>query len=81
MSYETALERAISDQILIIANRSEPRVTQGELAEVAGVTRESMNKYLRGKTPMPLPALIALCDHLEVPLQQLVSRAEAQIEQ
>lgn len=81
MTYESALEQAISDQILTIANRKDPKVNQTELAEAAGITRESMNKYLRGRVAMPLPVLIAVCDHLEVPLRRLVALAEAQTRQ
>lgn len=76
-----SLEEAINDQILSRARRHEPRITQGELAEAAGISRESMNNYLRGRSSMPLPVLIAICDHLGVSMHDLVKAADTQSKQ
>ena len=34
--------------------------TQKDLAEIVGVTRETFNKYMKGKTPMPSHVLFAV---------------------
>lgn len=79
---QISVEEAILEQIDLLARRRKPkRATQGDLAEAAGVSRESMNGYLRGKSPMPLPALIAICDYLGVSMHDLVKAAVLQSEQ
>ena len=78
-TFTSELEAAIADQIQVIARRSDPRITQGDMAKAAGVGREAMNNYLTGKRAMPLPVLLNVCELLGVDLNDLATRAYAQL--
>lgn len=78
---KTDLEGAILDQIILVMNRVTPKVSQGDLAEHAGVSRESISNYLNGKRAMPLGVLVAICERLGVSMTDLVNRAYSQLGQ
>lgn len=54
--------------------RKERRLTQGVLAEKAGLSKRTIVDYEGGKAEPELASLIGLADALEVPLDQLVGR-------
>ena len=72
--FETPLEREIVTRMYRHA-RAE-RVSQAQLAEAAGITREAMSSYINGHRPIPFRVLLAACDRLNLPFEQLVAEAE-----
>lgn len=80
-TFQYELEEAIADQILVIAKRADPKITQTDMAKAANISRESMNNYLSGRRGMPLPVLLAVCELLGISLNDLASRAYAQLGQ
>lgn len=54
-------------------------MTQKDLAEVVGVGRPAMNRYMKGHQSMPMPTLFKVADALGLTPHTLLERAEARI--
>lgn len=55
------------DYSQIIRNlRVDHDLTQGQIAEIIGTTKNQVGKYERGEQEMPIRHLIALCNYYEV---------------
>ena len=53
-------EVALAAQIRV--DLAEREMTQKDLAEKVGVTRETFNKYMKGKSPVPMPIFFAVAE-------------------
>jgi len=71
--FQSATESNIAAEILIAARRM--KISQAALAKEAGTSRETMNAYLNGRTPMPVSVLLAICEVIDIPLHTLARRA------
>lgn len=54
---------------------------QQDLAEMVGITRESMSRYLSGKKSMPMPTFFRVADAFGVSPRELMYRAELRVEE
>lgn len=61
------------------AERAARQLTVSQLAEKSGVTGQSLLRYLNEKRPIPVPTLYQICEGLEIPVHELVRRAEARL--
>lgn len=68
---------AIAEQLR--AERSARRLTFKELAERSGINEQSVLRYLNGKRDIPIPALYALAEGLEVTVHEVIARAESRL--
>lgn len=67
------LQRAITVELKVeLASRE---WTQAELAERAGVSRETMNRYMRNKVGMPISTFDAICRALGASPAAIIARA------
>lgn len=76
-TYGERLEAALSTQIKV--ELVERDMTQKDLAEVVGVGRPAMNRYMKGHQSMPMPTLFKVADALGLTPHTLLERAEARI--
>lgn len=53
-----------------------PRLTIGQLADAAGVSRPALVSYQQGRAPMPWPARARLAAFLEAHAMRLLALAE-----
>lgn len=75
--FHSEREAALVQQLAAVARAR--KHTQAELAEVAGVGRPALSAWFNGHAPMPIPALVAICDHIGLPPDALVRMAQAQV--
>ena len=59
--------------------RTEARLTDAEIAERAGLTRTSVNRYLNGRRDIPLGLVLAIADLAQQTPASIVERIEQQI--
>ena len=52
-------------------------ITQERIAEIANVTRQSVNQWLNKKTLPTLQSVLAIAEHFNVSVEQLVYRSES----
>lgn len=77
-TYGERLEAALAIQIKV--ELAERDMDQKDLAEVAGVERVTLNRYLKGHRSMPMPVFFRVAEALGVTPQVLMQRAEARID-
>lgn len=53
--------------------------TQAQLAEKVGVGREAMNRYLKGRTAMPFPLVLAISEAFGYKQTHLLLRAQERL--
>lgn len=70
----TPLERAVIKEIR--AELAANEWTQADLAKEVGVGREAMNRYLKGRTVMPFPVVIAISEAFGLGHLDIILRAE-----
>lgn len=75
--YGDNLASAIAQQLR--AERAAAGYTYKELADKAGLTEQSVTRYLTEKREVKSAVLGALCDALEISPQELVTRAVERI--
>lgn len=68
------VQRALLRQI--DAERTKREMTQQDLADAIGVTRETLGRQLGGKHKMTLDLLMRISEALDVPVLSLLSDAE-----
>lgn len=78
MEKETSpAEAALSTQVRVeLAARG---WTQQDLANKTGVTRETFNKYMKGRSPMPMPVFFALAEAFEYSPRELMQLVEERV--
>lgn len=75
---EMELQRAIAVEVKMeLVSRD---WTQADLAARAGVSRESMNRYMRNKVGMPVTTFGAICQALGVGPAEIMARAMKRID-
>lgn len=52
------------------------RVSQGAIAQAAGVSRSTINEYLNGHTPIPMGAYLDICTALNISPQGLIAEIQ-----
>lgn len=61
------------------AERAARQMTVQQLAGKSGVTEQSLLRYLNEKRAIPIPALYQICEGLDIPVHELVRRAETRL--
>lgn len=61
------------------AERAASNLTIHDLAEKAGVTEQSLQRYLSERRDIPIPVLYQICTGLGVPVDEVIRRAEARL--
>lgn len=74
MSTREEKRRAVLKQISM--EMRERDMTQQGLADAVGVSRGAMSRYLNGHAELSYGQLMALADAFEMPLSELIRRAE-----
>jgi len=78
-TYGEKLEAAVALQIKV--ELVERQMDQKDLAEIAGIERVTLNRYLKGHRSMPMPIFFRVAEALKISPYELMERAEARIEQ
>ena len=68
---------ALSDMLIYLRKRN--RVSQGELAEVLGVSRSSVSMYELGEREPGIETLEAIADYFNVDMNTLTGRAQVDL--
>ena len=68
---------ALSDMLIYLRKRK--RVSQGELAEVLGVSRSSVSMYELGEREPGIETLEAIADYFNVDMNTLTGRAQVDL--
>lgn len=69
---EERMEMALATQVKV--ELAERDLTQTDLAELVGVGRPAMNRYMRGKASMPMPTFFKVADALGLSADVLMTR-------
>jgi len=72
---EERMESALATQIKV--ELAERDLTQTDLAELVGVGRPAMNRYMRGKASMPMPTFFKVAEALSLSPAVLMDRVVA----
>lgn len=78
-TYGDRLEAALSTQIRV--ELAERDMTQQELAAKLEIQKATLNRYMKNRASWPMPVFIRAASVLGVSAHELMSRAEARIEQ
>lgn len=73
------LAAAVASQLR--AERAAAQMTYKELADAAGMTEQSVMRYLTGKRDIPLPEFAKMAEALGLTPYELMKRAESRIHQ
>jgi transcriptional regulator with XRE-family HTH domain len=73
------MEQALAKQIKIELINS--NMSQTRLAELVGIDRTTVNRYLNGKLPMGFDDVVGMANALGMNLSELARRAEALLPQ
>ncbi|MFF1382822.1 helix-turn-helix domain-containing protein [Arthrobacter sp. NPDC058288] len=77
-TYGERLEAALAKQIKI--ELAERDMDQKDLAELVGVERATLNRYMQVKRSIPMPVFFKIAEALGVTPQVLMQRSEARIQ-
>ena len=70
-------EVALASQVRV--DLAEREMTQKDLAEKVGVTRETFNKYMKGKSPMPMPVFFSVAEAFGYSPKQFMQLVENRV--
>lgn len=77
-TYGDKLEAALATQIRVeLAARD---MEQKELAEKVGIERATLNRYMKGHRPMPMPTFFKIAEAFGVTARELMMRVEDRVE-
>lgn len=77
-TYGERLEQALGVQIKI--ELVERDMLQRDLADAIGIERATLNRYMRGRTSMPMPVFYRIAAALSLSPVELMRRVEARIQ-
>lgn len=77
--YGDLFGKAVAEQLR--AERSAARLTQKQLAERAGMSDQSVMRYLNGTRDIPIAALADIANALGVSVEVIVERATQRLRQ
>lgn len=77
-TYGIDIQSAIAD--MLRAERAIQGTTLDELAERAGMPKVTLQRYLRAQRDIPLKALADICRALDVPMGEIIQRAEQRLQ-
>ncbi|MCB9377118.1 MAG: helix-turn-helix transcriptional regulator [Microthrixaceae bacterium] len=75
------MQPATGDSLInnIRAEMARRRVDQGDIARLLGLSRNAVSDRLRGRSRIQLDELQAIATFLQVPLEQLLAPADAEV--
>lgn len=76
-TYGERLETALATQIKV--ELVERGMDQKDLADLVGIERATLNRYLKGHRSIPMPVFFQVAEALGVSAHELMTRAEARI--
>jgi len=77
-SYGIDIQSAIAD--MLRAERAIQEMTLDELAEKAGMPKVTLQRYLKAQRDIPLKSLADICRALDVPMGEVIQRAEERLQ-
>lgn len=76
-NYGLEIQTAIAE--VLRAERAIAGMTQAEMAERAGMTEQTVGRYLRGTRDIPLFALASMCKGLGLSMSAVIDQAEQRL--
>jgi transcriptional regulator with XRE-family HTH domain len=73
-NYGAEIQTAIAEELR--SERAVQRITMDEVAERAGMVKITLHRYMHGDRDIPVKALADICRALNVPMGEIIDRAE-----
>jgi len=76
-NYGAEIQTAIAEELR--SERAVQRITMDEIADRSGMVKITLHRYMQGSRDIPVKALADICRALNVPMGEIIARAETRL--